>query len=410
MLESIATSFTAAPFGSSDPERTLLEFQGSLERLARPRGVAVVIPIFNAARDLRACLDSLAGTTPPDAEVILVDDHSTDEEIGRLCARFSERWDLATTIRGDRNHGFVHSVNAGIAAADHGRDVVLLNSDTVPTPGWLDKLQRAVALRADTATANPLSNAAGVFSVPYQHSDNALPRGWTPSMCNRVLEDTSIRLYERVPATSGFCLYIRREALDAIGWFDELLLKRGYGEENDFCERATAAGFGHVVDDGTFVYHRRAASFGGSKRSLKAQNARVLKALHPGHVGRVRDWEQRSELSRVTSSYEAAVSELQGMHPDRAGETLRAPRTALVVGRESQPPLGDRVLTVGFRDGHAEIDCFGSSSCRIPVHRGVRAGLVAWLANRWSVQRLALEPGVVGDGEAQRLTACFDRL
>ena len=44
----------------------------------------------------------------------------------------------------------------------------------------------------------------------------------------------------------GFCLYIRRQLIESVGAFDPVF-GLGYGEENDFCMRATRAGFRNVL-------------------------------------------------------------------------------------------------------------------------------------------------------------------
>ena len=79
---------------------------------------------------------------------------------------------------------------------------------------------------------------------------------------------TSERLYPTGPTGNGFCMYIKRRALDEVGFFDAESFPRGYGEEGDFCMRARAAAWTNVVDDATIVFHHRSASFGGEKDEL----------------------------------------------------------------------------------------------------------------------------------------------
>ena len=57
-------------------------------------------------------------------------------------------------------------------------------------------------------------------------------------------------------------MYIRRAALADVGLFDADAFGRGYGEENDFCLRASARGWRHLLACDTFVYHEGAVSFG----------------------------------------------------------------------------------------------------------------------------------------------------
>ena len=86
---------------------------------------------------------------------------------------------------------------------------------------------------------------------------------------------------------SVFACFLSREALDDIGLFDEVTFPRGYGEENDWCMRASAAGFCHLLDDATFVYHEGGVSFGEGRRRLEAENYHRLLRKHPSYHARV---------------------------------------------------------------------------------------------------------------------------
>ena len=74
----------------------------------------------------------------------------------------------------------------------------------------------------------------------------------------------------------GFCMYVTRRALDLCGPFDEDTFGRGYGEEVDFCLRATRLGLRHLVEDSTFVYHRGGVSFADERDDRMRVASRVL--------------------------------------------------------------------------------------------------------------------------------------
>ena len=59
-----------------------------------------------------------------------------------------------------------------------------------------------------------------------------------------------------LPTAVGSCMAIRRACLDEVGGFDADRFGRGYGEENDFCRRASAADWRHVAATDLFVWHR----------------------------------------------------------------------------------------------------------------------------------------------------------
>ncbi|TMG79349.1 MAG: glycosyl transferase, partial [Betaproteobacteria bacterium] len=89
--------------------------------------------------------------------------------------------------------------------------------------------------------------------------------------------------YPELPTGVGFCLYIRRALIDAIGSFDPAFCL-GYGEENDFCLRAAAAGYRNVLCEDAFVLHLGGSSFGGKRADLAERNIVVLLERHPGYL------------------------------------------------------------------------------------------------------------------------------
>jgi GT2 family glycosyltransferase len=112
----------------------------------------------------------------------------------------------------------------------------------------------------------------------------------SPADMAALLESLSERLHPRVPTGNGFCLYVRRHVLDAVGAFDEQAFAGGCGEENDFCMRASRRGFVHLIDDATYVHHHRSASLGRRKHWLVLRSSWVLRHRHPDYRQRVAAW------------------------------------------------------------------------------------------------------------------------
>ena len=97
---------------------------------------------------------------------------------------------------------------------------------------------------------------------------------------------------QEVPAGHGFCLYLTRAGLDAVGTFDEASFPRGYGEEVDFSQRAIGKGLVNLVAPHVMVAHRRGQSFGPEdSRVLREQSRPVLERLHPTLRAQVTAWE-----------------------------------------------------------------------------------------------------------------------
>jgi GT2 family glycosyltransferase/SAM-dependent methyltransferase/glycosyltransferase involved in cell wall biosynthesis len=246
--------------------------------------VAVVIPVYRGLEETRRCLESVLehrGRVP--VEVLVVDDCSPEPPISAWLDHLAARGEI-TLLRNASNRGFVASVNRGMREAG-GRDVVLLNSDTEVPANWLERLVGHAYSGERIGSVTPFSNNATICSWP------AIPGGDLPEGVSLAAIDAACHAANRgrqveVPTAVGFCMYIRRDCLDAVGPFDEEAFGRGYGEENDFCMRALAAGWKHVLACDTFVHHVGETSF-GKDSPHRAAAWDVLTRKHPEYPAAV---------------------------------------------------------------------------------------------------------------------------
>lgn len=248
---------------------------------ARKRRVSVIVPVYRGLSETRASLEAVWPSLPPWARLILVEDASPDPDLIAFVRAFAKGHRMRL-LRLSRNHGFPGAANAGILAA--GRDdVVLLNSDTLVAGDWLTRLRDAAYAEPAIATATPFSNDATVMSYPKRAGGNPMP----DLAATRRLDEHAARANKgvvvEIPVGVGFCLYIRRVALDEVGLLRADVFAQGYGEENDFCLRARALGWRHVAATGVFVAHHGGVSFGTGQAALRARNAALLARLHPGY-------------------------------------------------------------------------------------------------------------------------------
>jgi len=241
----------------------------------------VIVPVFNALDALDACLASLAKTLPAQATVLIVDDASTDPKIEALARGWCERSGLgARYLRREENLGFPANCNAAFAETGDD-DVVLLNSDTLTTSGWLQQLARCAASDARIATVTPWSNNAEICSFPRFVENNPVPDD--PERIAEAAASQSPLSYPDLPTAIGFCMYLRRAALRQLGGFDVATFGKGYGEENDFCRRAAAMGWRNVMCDGAYVVHAGQASFGPLGQAPGGDNLQKLVARWPDY-------------------------------------------------------------------------------------------------------------------------------
>ncbi len=218
----------------------------------------VVVPVHNALRSTKNCLRTLRRHAPPWARIVVVNDAS-------------DAWTTAwlrdqpgiVLLENEINLGFVKTANRGLLHSD-APWVCLLNSDTLMTPGALERMIARCEKDPRIGLCCPLSNNAINLSVRIPPGEDVF------SFADRVAR-TSPALYPDAVTVVGFCLLVKRELIRSVGIFDKAF-GRGYGEETDLHYRARSAGFRCVVADDTFVYHWQGASFDDA-------NARMRKNL-----------------------------------------------------------------------------------------------------------------------------------
>ncbi|MCB5176432.1 glycosyltransferase [Microvirga lenta] len=250
------------------------------ERLRAVAGIPVdiVVCVHNALEDVRLCLESVRENLLPGHRIIIVNDRS-DEETTAYLRRFAGSEEQATLIENEENLGYTGSANWGLQAGSAGFRI-LLNSDTIVCPNWALKMLDAANRSDRIGIVGPLSNAAGAQSIPHIKSSrrntaiNELPKGLGLVDLDLACEGWSFAdLLPRVPLVHGFCFGMKKEVIDRIGLFDDVNFHRFYGEENDYCFRALAAGFEFAVATHTFVFHRKSRSIDEEKRVVHMAEA-----------------------------------------------------------------------------------------------------------------------------------------
>lgn len=255
----------------------------------------VVIPVHNAPAQLEHCLDAVARTVGSTASVVVIDDASTDPAVEDLLASHCAGW---TVIRQPDNRGFVATANRGMLEAGR-RDLILLNSDTVPAGNWLQRIASCAASDSRIASITPFTNNGEIASLPTFCQASPVPgdpEAWALACQKAARPD-----YPEIPTAVGFCMYVRRACIDRIGGFDEKAFGRGYGEENDWCMRATSSGWRHVLADDVFVAHEGNASFGPLGLGPGGAAMRTLLERHPDYLDLVRDFIRRDPLADIRS-------------------------------------------------------------------------------------------------------------
>jgi GT2 family glycosyltransferase len=269
--------------------------------------ISIIIPIYNAYEDVKDCINSILKNTKLPYELILIDDSSSDKRIGTLLDEL-ENLPHIKVIKNKENKGFVKNINMGIHNSDG--DVVLLNSDTVVTPRWLQKLTVAAYSDRSIGTVTPLSNAAGAFSVPEIGKENEIPIFLSRDGMASLVETVSDNVNMEVPTGNGFCLFIKRSIINDVGFFDETAFGRGYGEENDFCMRAIDRSWKNIIDDSTYIYHKRSASFSDKKKELIKQHRAILDKKYPSYTKKVHEFTSSVKLKNIQDNIRSEMDDI----------------------------------------------------------------------------------------------------
>jgi GT2 family glycosyltransferase/2-polyprenyl-3-methyl-5-hydroxy-6-metoxy-1,4-benzoquinol methylase/tetratricopeptide (TPR) repeat protein len=215
---------------------------------------SIIILTWNQLPYTQMCLESIRKHTHQPYELIMVDNGSTDGTADWLRGQSDIQ-----LIANAENLGFAKGVNQGLAAAG-GENILLLNNDTVVTPGWLQRLLEGLYSEAEVGMVGPVSNVVSgpqQISVPYQSLAGLEGFAWDWGRAQRGRRDEYDRLV-------GFCLLIKRGVLKKIGELDE---RFGLGnfEDDDLCMRARQAGYKLLICRDSFIHHFGGRSFIGNQ-------------------------------------------------------------------------------------------------------------------------------------------------
>jgi GT2 family glycosyltransferase len=248
-------------------------------RTSEPQAT-VIVPIYADYEATKACIDSLLAHSSDRARwrVMLVNDASPDAAINDYLAGIAKDRHVGL-LSNDANLGFVGSVNRALAEISCG-DILLLNADTIVPEGFLDRVAVAAHSSPAIGTVTPVSNNGEFTSFPVANAANPLPPLAEIAMIDRVAAEVNAGRVVTIPNGIGFCLYVTRACLDAVGALSSRY-HRGYLEDVDFCLRARERGFRNVCAPSIYVGHVGSRSFGREKRSLVVRNLAIIEQRFP---------------------------------------------------------------------------------------------------------------------------------
>jgi GT2 family glycosyltransferase len=263
--------------------------------------IDIIVPVYKGRIETLACLQSVIDSVDEWLhEIIIINDASPDVKLTADLQELANTKNI-TLLENKKNLGFVATVNLGMKLHPD-RDVILLNSDTVvPEADWITRLRRAAYNETYTATVTPFSNRATICSFPSPQTDNDLPKDISVTELDQLFSHYNADVQVDIPTAIGFCMFIKREALNEVGFFDEERWAKGYCEENDFCIRAASIGWKHVTACDVFVQHHGSVSFQGEKQARVEENLKLLNSIYPDYAETITHFIQQDPLSEARS-------------------------------------------------------------------------------------------------------------
>lgn len=243
--------------------------------------IDIIIPVYKGYLETVECIESvLSAKNERQTRYIIINDFSPDQEINNyLEVLQGKQLPQVIIIFLTQNGGFPKAVNMGFCIAEE-HDVILLNSDTVVFDGWVDRMA-AAAEQPHVGTVTPFTNNGEICSLPITCKVNPVPSSYIANLIDMATAQLNAGKVVDLPVGVGFCMYIRRECLNEIGLFDDIKWGRGYGEEVDFCLKASAHGWRNVLCADTFVTHRGNVSFGDEKLHRILECSKIINKTFP---------------------------------------------------------------------------------------------------------------------------------
>ncbi len=233
--------------------------------MTEPLPVSVVVVNYNRAELLLACVRSLLVQDRPAAEVIVVDNGSTDGSAEAVEREFGARVRL---IRLADNLGFAGGNNRGAREAS-AEWLALINNDAAADPAWLSRMMDAAERSENTG----LVACRVVRGERRELLDNMGVGLWPDGMSRGAshFESSSSVAPESVFMPSGCAMLVRRSAFEEAGGFDEIFFVSS--EDTDLGIRLRLSGYSCELADDAVAYH---SPGGGTLGMLSARKVYLV--------------------------------------------------------------------------------------------------------------------------------------
>jgi GT2 family glycosyltransferase len=245
--------------------------------------IDIIIPVYNGYEFLEKLFDSLEKNTSTPHRLIVINDCSPDERVKPYLLKRLKNHPTSLFLDHAENQGFLKSVNEAYTHTSN--HFILLNTDTEVPSFWVERLMYPILHKENIASTTPFTNSGEIASFPHFVADNSIFDAMDVEVLDHSFKEVNAdNFYEAVPTGVGFCMGVNYTLTKKIGMFVEDTFGKGYGEENDWCQRAIAEGYTNLLVPNLFVYHKHGGSFTAEEKAkLLKENAIKLLNRHPNY-------------------------------------------------------------------------------------------------------------------------------
>ncbi len=235
--------------------------------------LSIIIVNWNLLQDTIECIDSLVKSGATLNQIIVVDSASTDGSVFALRDRYFDRLNI---LEMPENRGYAAGANMGIehALKSEQQWLLLINNDTTVDSNFLDILKAGGQAQPSYSIFAPMilyhSQPKLIWSMGDRRIDHTLLT--THPYKNRKIKEYYPATLP-IDFTNGCAMLVHRRVFEKIGELDESFFM--YGEEVDFCERASQSGFTAACLPEARMWHKISKSSAGDRagrRYLKVRN------------------------------------------------------------------------------------------------------------------------------------------
>lgn len=232
-----------------------MDYGKKSEKLDMNNFTSIVILSYNTLLMTQMCIESIRSFTDEGTyEIIVIDNASTDGS-----AEWISKQPDIKYILNKENKGFPKGCNQGMAIAE-GSEILLLNSDVIVTPRWLEQLKKALyssdKIGAVGCLTNKCSNCQSI-PVPYDQDNFSIDE--LIDFSNKFNRSNSSKWLPYLFLV-GFCMLFKTSVYKSIGEMDEMFSPGNY-EDDDYSVRIRLAGYQILLCQDTFIHHFGSASF-----------------------------------------------------------------------------------------------------------------------------------------------------